>query len=235
MANYDYYGKYWTNNTVTQAEIIPRLDDQAMRTFGEIYLYDQIAKLQVGRIMAKDHPQIERMMWQVDPCLRLRWEFEHPDSNEYKQFGMWAIDRFVKELGYFWTIFYWDCKTLEEGTALRQLLWESDMQRPGYHADKKLKHELILKAQEKKRSEIALAAIDELTDAQCKQFVDVETALATGEKIHVRGKDADQLNRMYEETKKRDAMGLNALIPGAGTGPGAQMSAAQLRRFRFGK
>jgi hypothetical protein len=226
------YGQYWDMTAVSQANILHQLDDVPMRTWGLYWLHDRLAKLSAGRIIAKSHVHVERKLQEVDRDLKLRWEFDHPDGTLEHPISMFAIDRYVRELGYHWTIFFWS-HTLGEGIALREILKESDMQRPEYHREKKVAQELTLERNKKIRDEMALAAIDQLSDKQCQNFVAVETALRTGEKIHVRGKDAELLNRMYENTKKLEALGFPG-IPGraAAINPGMDPVAGYNRGSR---
>lgn len=187
---------------VSQVGIRDRLQpDEQQR--GDDWLNDRLAKLRSGRLMVKNmgHTFVERKIREVDDTLRLRYEFDHPDAN---QPSMYAIDRYVRELGYNWTLCYWS-HSLGEGLALRNVMLESDMQRPEYLREKKLSQELILEQQKKLRDNIALAAWDQLSKRQAEEFIQVQMALRTGEKIRSFGKDAEVLNRMYNDTKLRDA------------------------------
>lgn len=198
----DTYGHYWDMQAVSQVGIRDRLQpDEQQR--GDDWLNDRLAKLRSGRLMVKNmgHTFVERKIREVDDTLRLRYEFDHPDAN---QPSMYAIDRYVRELGYNWTLCYWS-HSLGEGLALRNVMLESDMQRPEYLREKKLSQELILEQQKKLRDNIALAAWDQLSKRQAEEFIQVQMALRTGEKIRSFGKDAEVLNRMYNDTKLRDA------------------------------
>jgi hypothetical protein len=231
------YGRYWDMQAVSQANILNRLDDSPMKSWGTYWLIDRLSKLAAGRIIAtRDHRSVEKRIQEVDPNLRLRWEFDHPESRDDNPiYGMYAVDRFIPELGYHWTLCYWSHR-LGDGVTLSQILREGDMQRPEYHRGKKATQELALETQKKRRAEMALEAIDQLSDKQLKNMIEVETALRTGEKIHVRGKDAEMLNRMYENTKKLDAMGFPG-IPGSenAINPGMDPIAGYNRGFHFGK
>lgn len=189
------YGQYWDQQAVAQYSILNRLNDVPMLTFAEWWLMDRLAALQSGRIAARDHTSVERKICEVDSDLRLRYDFEH---------AMFAVDKFVREWGYYFTLFFWSHR-LGDGTALREILRESDMQRPEYMRDKKIAQELVLQRNAKLRTEMALAAVDQLSEASIRNFIAVERAMQVGEKVDVRGQDAEIMNRMYEATKRRDA------------------------------
>lgn len=198
------YGQYLDMQAVSQYNIQSRLKDDPAAAFrGERWLGDRLAKLRAGREAVKlmGHEFVERKFREVDDNLRLRFEFDHPDPS---QPPMYAIDRYVRELGYNWTLCYWS-HSLGEGLALRNIMLESDMQRPEYHREKKLSQELILQQQKKKRDEIALAAWDQLSRKQAEEFLQVQMALRSGEKIVSVGRDAEILNRWAADTKLRDA------------------------------
>lgn len=193
------YGNYWDGQAVAQFNILPYFPPQEL-TLREWILSNRLAQLNAGRIAAKNHPHIEKKLHELDPCLRLRWEFEHPDGG-----GMWAIDRYVKEYGYNFCLFYWS-HTLGEGGAIKAILEDSDMQKPDYMNKKKKYQEYALLRNDKLRTEIALAAIDSMTRKQLEQMLAVETALAHGEKVRPYGRDAEIMNKMYENTRKLDAL-----------------------------
>lgn len=227
------YGRYWDSLSVAQHAIWRGLDDGPMKSAALYWLYDRLAKLEAGVELARSHRSVERRFQEVDHNLRLRWEFDHPDHcDDTPIYGMYAVDRFVPEYGYHFTLFFWS-HTLGMGDALRQILIESDMQRPEYMKTKKLVQELALERGRKKRVELALQAVDQLTNAQCKQFIEVEKALRSGEKIRSYGKDAEILNRMYDKHKKDVAMGTAVDIPGsqAALNPGMNPTGAGYERL----
>lgn len=199
----DVYGHYWDMQAISQANIRPQLTAEENER-GDKWLGDRLAKLRAGRaaVSLYGHTFVEKKIKEVDDNLYLRYEFDHPDP---AQPPMYAIDRYVRELGYYWTLCYWS-HSLGEGLALRTIMLESDMQRPEYHREKKLSQELILQQQKKKRDEIALAAWDQLSKKQAEEFIQVQMALRSGEKIVSVGKDAEILNRMHAATIKRDRM-----------------------------
>lgn len=231
MGAMNLHGQYWDMQAVSQANIMSRLEPGPARSWATRWLADRLAKLTAGRAWALNYPSIEQKLWEVDPDLRLRWEFDHPDSNDDKHVSMPAIDRYVRELGYYWTICYWS-HPFGEGSQIREILRESDMQRPNYHRDKTLTAELTRERWSKVRAEMALEAIDKLSTKQCKEFVAVETAMRNGEKIQLRGKDAEMVQKMYENTKKMDAMGMPG-IPGEEYAINPQHN--PMRHARFGE
>jgi hypothetical protein len=193
------FGQYWDAQAVAQFNILSYFPPAEL-THAEWVLTERLAQLEAGRVAAKNHPHIEKKLQELDPCLRLRWEFEHPDGG-----GMWAIDRYVKEYKYHFCLFYWS-HTLGEGGAIKAILADSDMQRPDYMKNKKKYQEYALLRNDKLRSEIALAAIDGMSRKQLTQMIEVESALASGEKIRSYGRDAEILNKMHANTKKLDAL-----------------------------
>lgn len=225
------FGAYWDMQAVSQANILHRLDDSPAKSWGLAWLVDRLGKLTAGRVWARDYQHIERKLKEVDPNLCIRWEFNHPDSTEeHPIYGMPAIDRFVPELGYYWTICYWSHR-FGEGQALRQVLIEGDMQRPDYLKNKKLAVELAKEYQAKRRIEMAGEAIEQLTLKRAQEFIAVEHALQTGEKINSYGTDAAMLNRMYENTKRMRAMGVPEL-PGENMAINPGMKPGDYFRFR---
>jgi len=191
------YGNYWDSQAVAQLNILPLLEHD---TKSIIILQERLAQLQAGRIQARNHLSVEKKLQELDPLLRLRWEFEHPDGG-----GMWAIDRFVPLYGYHFCLFYWS-HSLGTGQAIKAILEDGDMQRADYLTRKKKYQEYALLRNDKLRQEIALAAVDSMTRAQLEQMRQVETALVTGEKIRPFGRDAEILNKMYANTRKLDAL-----------------------------
>lgn len=199
----DTYSQYWDMQAVSQVNIRERLTPEENYR-GDRWLGDRLAKLRAGREAVKlyGHTFVERKIQEVDPALRLRYEYDHPDPS---QPPMYAIDRYVRDLGYNWTLCYWS-HSLGEGLALRNIMLESDTQRPEFYREKKLSQELILQQQAKMRDQIAKAAWDQLTKKQAEEFIKVQIALRTGEKINATGEDAKILNRMYAQTKLQDQM-----------------------------
>lgn len=188
------YGQYWDQQAVAQFAILHKLDDTPMKRFAELWLVDHLAALTAGRVQASKHRTVERRIQEVDPHLYLRYDFDQQ---------MYAVDKFVPEWGYYFTLFYWS-HTLGDGSALRQILKESDMQRPEYLTEKKLAADLTRERMDKLRTEMALAPIDAMSTSQLQKFYEVERAMQTGEKIFSTGKDADILNRLYEHTRDSD-------------------------------
>lgn len=196
------YGQYWDAQAVSQHRLLPvlRQTPGIDATRSEFLLVNRLAQLDAGSFAAKNHPHIDRKLKEVDPYLRLRWEFEHPDGG-----GMWAIDRYVPLYGYHFCLFYWS-HTLGEAGAICAILRDSDMQRSDYMSRKKKYQEYALLRNDKLRQEIALAAVDSMTRKQLEQMIAVETALAHGEKVRPYGRDAEIMNKMYDNTRKLDAL-----------------------------
>lgn len=188
------YRDVWAD---TQIKMLSRgaITDSEELMYAVAWLKDYIQTLQTGRIQARDHAQVERRIRQVDDTLRLRWDFEQ---------GMYAIDRYCPDLGCMLTLFYWS-HTLGEGGAIANILRESDMQAwsspQDYHNHKRTLQQHALELQDKKRTEIALAAVDSLTTARIRNFIAVERAMQIGEKVDVRGEDAKFLQKQYDRTR----------------------------------
>ncbi len=191
---------------VAQANIIPHLPlsdstDEGMgqataRTWLKGYLDLLSGGCAQTRLMG--HTHVERKLREIDPLLRLRWDFEHESG------GMYVIDRYAPDMGCYITLFWWS-HTLGEGGAIRAILLASDMQRAdtpkAYHQLKQSLVDAALKRKDKERAEAALAAVDQLSNARIRNFLAVERAMQIGEKVHVRGEDARWLNKSYELTK----------------------------------
>lgn len=193
------YGHEWDSQAVAQFNILPYFSPSE-RTHAEWVLQERLAQTKAGRVAALNHLHVQYKLRELDPHLSLRWEFDHPDGG-----GMWAIDRWSREFAQYFTICFWS-HTLGEGIAIKAILEDGDMQRPDYMTRKKKYQEYSLLRNDKLREDIALAAVDSMSRAQLEQMMQVETALRTGEKIRSYGRDAEILNKMYDNTKKLDAM-----------------------------
>jgi len=71
-----------------------------------------------------------------------------------------------------------------------------DMQRPGYHQEKRKKSAKIRADNEQAATDKVKAAIESLSTAQIKQFIEVERAIQTGETVTMHGSDMAAIERM---------------------------------------
>lgn len=134
----------------------------------------------------------------IDPMTRLRWDYDAE---------AWAVDRAIEQYGAWFPVFFWVGPWYgDEGmfTAMRK----GDMQKfkdpAEYLRQKREEAKKKREENDKAQTDKMRGIIDGLSDRQVDQFIKVEQALASGEKIHVRGDDAVTLQYMYEQTKKRD-------------------------------
>lgn len=87
-----------------------------------------------------------------------------------------------------------------------------DMRRPGYLREKYKVATDIRTTNEKRGSEMVMAAVDSLSSRQVKEFLDVEKARHTGEKVVHHGPDEVFMDRLLEKEK---TMGPEELPTGA--------------------
>lgn len=77
-----------------------------------------------------------------------------------------------------------------------------DMQRPGYIEEKAEAAKAIREENEAKATEKVLAAVDSLSDARLKNFIEVEKAMQTGDTVTMHGETMKQFERLTEAGKK---------------------------------
>lgn len=133
----------------------------------------------------------------LDPQLRLRWDFTQG----------WVVERAVPEWGC-WAI----CGVLGQRCVplnLIEILRRGDMQRYSpkeYLAMKREAAAQVAASNEKAGNEKVLAAVDKLSEKRCKEFLEVEDAIRTGDKIVAHGATEKSLAHiMQSEARHRQA------------------------------
>jgi hypothetical protein len=165
---------------------------------------------------------IQARLQTLDPYLRLRWDADR---------RCYVLERILTDMRCWVTLTDW---IHSDGTARRigtfqinemiQMLHEGDMRRfsspEKYLQYKREKAEFRRQQLERESDDRVRAAVDSLTDRQINNFVNVEKAIAGGEKIRAYGKDAEYLNRIWDNQKR----GYIADIPSShdALNPGAQ-------------
>lgn len=166
----------------------------------ELDQQDRRQKVEAGLIRAQSLPEaVVEQLKQIDPLTRFRWDYD---------MECWAVDRAVDSYQAWFPVIVWD-KHFFGPEGLFDAMREGDMQRfsdPKEHL--KAKREAAAKKEkenEQAHTDRMRGTLDGLSKKQIDNFMAVENALITGEKIYVRGSDADTLNRMYKATKDFDA------------------------------
>jgi hypothetical protein len=149
-------------------------------------------KSQVLSGVAHAHSYWDTKLKEIDPLLRLRWE--------YLKGGYWVVDRWVEGMECWFPVAHW-AKPLTN--QLLDALIEGDMQRYGperYLAMKRARAAKVCADNDKRSTNRVLAAVDSLSSHQIKNFIAVERAIQTGETILARGEDARLLNEFSKKS-----------------------------------
>lgn len=179
----------------------------------------------------------ERKFQRIDPELRLRWGYpEGPGEvlHEVRKLrgeedppAHWVVDRWVHQFKS-WVPVLWICDadfTPPKPVCCNSWWWlqlsKADMQAAESSKEivrKKREAADARQAQLRKEGEENLgAAIDSLSTKQMREFIEVEQAMATGEKIEAHGSDEVFLDRALATQKKHGAPVLpagNSINPG---------------------
>jgi hypothetical protein len=142
----------------------------------------------------------KRLQEQVDPLLRLRWEYADAD---YRNQGHWVVDRWVAQDGCWVPVAVG--VMLED--RLIDILKEGDLQRltdPMKRLEEKRTRARIQREINDKANTAKIdAAIDSMTVKQQMEFVQVEEAIAAGETITAKGDDNRILSKMQGQARKQ--------------------------------
>jgi hypothetical protein len=197
--------------------------DSEMRSRTEKEIERRRAAVIEGASQAPEH--LNAALRQIDPKLRLRFEFDQP---------CWVVDRWVASMNGWHPVIFWmdqNGRALPLDGVIDQEnpfthLWHklsfldfvraSDLQKRGARqvmADKRAVSDAVKQANAKAAEESVLAAVDSLSTKQIKEFLDVERALQTGETIEARGPMAETLDRMEKATKTQPAARQLAMMP----------------------
>jgi hypothetical protein len=126
----------------------------------------------------------------------------------------WMLDRWVEELGCWHPVGYIGTGgRLEEGSKEKVIedrvrpdliffLRAHDMQRRGYLEEKAAASQAIREANDAKGTDKVLAAVDRMSAKSIKEFVEVEQAIHTGEKIVAHGETEAMLARMTRASEQ---------------------------------
>lgn len=124
----------------------------------------------------------------------------------------WMLDRWVEDVECWHAVGYIGSGgKLDEGgnviddsvrPDLISFLRQHDMQRPGYFIEKAAKSAAIRLENEKNATTRVLAAVDTLSDKRLKEFLSVEKAIQTGDKVTMHGETFRQFEAMTEAGKK---------------------------------
>lgn len=147
----------------------------------------------------------------------------------------WMLDRWVAEVGCWHPVGYIGFGgKLEEGSRekviedvirpdLIPFLKSRDMQRPGYLAEKEAASQAIRDANDKAGTDKVLAAVDRMPEKNVREFMEVEKAIHTGEKIVAHGATAAMLDKMHRASVQ------------AGQTPGDEPVVKLDKKGRYGK
>lgn len=177
------------------------------RARAERDLADRVEKVAAGlQRQVTLPPGVVRELELLDPRLRLRWDFDAE---------AWAVDRAIFEYQWWQPITFWTPdKSFFGHDGLIECLRRHDMQRfqdpKEYLRMKREAARKVREANAKAANDRIVGVIDGMTDKQVEQFMAVERALITGEKIRSTGPDAEFLNAAYEATQAERKMAADA-------------------------
>jgi hypothetical protein len=126
----------------------------------------------------------------------------------------WMLDRWVTELDCWHPVGYIGFGgKLEEGSREKVIedvvrpdligfLRSRDMQRPSYIAEKKAAAQAVQDANDAKGTDKIMAAVDRMPEKNMREFIQVEQAIHTGEKIVAHGETEAILNRMTRASEQ---------------------------------
>lgn len=157
-------------------------------------LYDRKAWVEAGVLYPGAEHWSRKLRAELDPWLRLRFDF----------YQGWMLERFHSEC---WRIV--GClgfKRIQPDFV--DFLRSRDMQAVGaneYLRRKRADADKVRESNEKKSTEKVMAAVDSLSSRQISQFVAVERARHTGEKIIHHGEDLKFMEHVEEKQKTEPA------------------------------
>ena len=179
--------------------ILPSIPLSERETYKEcIRLHTQYIESGLVNIPWEYQDELQKL----DPYLRLRYDM---------QCQCYVIERIDTSLKAWVRLFRWanpdgTAKTMSSLAVIEivEKLKAADMRRYTPEEYLKLKREkaaAIRKTNDDRNTDELLDVVDRMTPRQIDEFVAAERAIATGEKIHVRGDDARKLNMWHEITK----------------------------------
>jgi hypothetical protein len=162
-------------------------------------LYPRIRRGIMDRIQACEaglyhpHRQFEKQLQQIDPLLRLRW-------NVFEE--CYVVDRWTPAERCYTTVLTWKdengprnldgalFQTLRDGDTWQYATWQDYLK--AKHAKSAARRAQI----KKEGNERIAAAVDGLTKARAQNFMEVEQAFKTGERVIFHGASEQSLERM---------------------------------------
>lgn len=200
-------------------DILPKVPLSVRETFKTLLRARQEMILG-GLALVPDY--VQSRLVKIDPYLRCRWDFS------YRKIGLdtplrpcWVIERVDTSIPAWIKIMHYhdeneDPKPLGEETLvdIELTLRRDDLQRfptiADYIAFKREEARLKRVENDKRGNEMVSAAVDKLGMNRIQQFIRVEHAIKTGEKIDVYGADAKFMNSVWEHQKRNGP----ATVPG---------------------
>lgn len=150
--------------------------------------------------VAKVPQDIQDSLRLIDPMLRARWDFV---------VDMWAVERWVEEEDYCRWEFI--AHRRELGPKLFHDLKKGDTWKDGKDPRERLQEkregaEKVKADNEHRSNEKIAAAVDTLSDKQVREFLAVEEALASGDKITCHGSDNASMEILTRVSKGAPAI-----------------------------
>jgi hypothetical protein len=199
----------WPTHPDAEVECLVRLLDRGgwmphEVTHIERAIRDRRAYIEGGLSSPFARRWTERLQRELDNRLRLRWDFKNG----------WTLDRFAQGMWQVAGVFGFNYIR----PFLIDYLRERDMQRwESPEAYMKHKREQALKirmANEYANTQKLLGVIDKMSDKQVKEFITVEKAMQTGERITLHGASHRMITRMAKASKNSPAPPTRSINPG---------------------
>jgi hypothetical protein len=167
----------------------------------EYLLHDRIDYIRSGTYLAPDFAN--RMLRDFDRFLRFRWSWDYE---------AWAVDRF-DNMNAIWNriTIYDEILTVDKVHRILDDLRERDMWRYSSPAEylrvQREKAEKVRQNNAKAADDNLMAAVDSLSSSRLNNFIEVEQAIARGERIVAHGPDLRTLERILKSQQDTLARG----------------------------
>lgn len=180
------------------------MDVAAALTAEQISVWPRVREAIMGRLQMLEAGVMQAPRWmqkrleELDPLLNLRWDFWE---------GSWVVDRFTRVEGCWTPVCIWKDENGPKrlDLSLIETLQDGDMWRfanyKEYLAYKREKSRLIRERNRKAGEDKVLEAVGKLSRKDMAEFLEVGTALKTGETIECHGND-EHFFRHYNEGAK---------------------------------
>lgn len=160
---------------------------------------DRLAMIGAGARKTPSH--WNRSLAEIDPQLRIRWDFSK---------GCWCVERWVWQWKSWSPLKYWmdDSGPLNMDIPwLCRILRKNDMQANPHHWQQRREEAaLIRQGHDKRNTAKVIGAVESLSKAQVKEFIAVEQSVHTGEKITHHGPDLAFVERQYKASRTSPAL-----------------------------